>query len=1133
MMRCILLAIAMLAALPAAARPLEAPPPAGELPLAGAGVETRVFSLEAGQGRVELGRSFIVPGSDSVLLDGEPLRRGDDYRINALRGTIVLVRPAAGGERLVVRFERYPFPFSPVFVSNVPESAGDEIPVAAPARAGAVPDRRRASEPYRLRLAGSKTIGVSVGSNRNLGLDQSLKVTMVGTVAKDLEVSAYLTDDDLPVQPAGNTEELKQLDRVYVQVKSKHSLVRLGDFSSELSWFRFSRWKRDLRGVSAEVGAAGQSFISGGGIARGRFRTARIAGREGVQGPYELLPAQRFNSVTILAGTEAVYCDGRPLRRGSENDYTIDYGRGTVSFTERLPVTNDSEIVVDYEVSEFGFDRSTLFAGWTSPTWGGAFSIRTALFQEGDDEESALAGALSAGDRAILAAAGDDPEKAIASGVALVEEGAGDYTAINAGSDSAYFAFVETGGEYRLEFIDVGAGNGDYLTDGFSAKGYVKYRWAGPGRGNFRIGRKLPLPERKRLFAVGASASKGAAYLDAEGTVSDYDRNLLSSLDGGDDAARALRLDGGLREYAVPSAKLSLTAGLSRVGASYAAPDRVREAYFYRDWGLEDEPLTLTETIAGGRVAIVGERAWNAAAGYQRLSRGADVSARKADFEGGIGDPDSRGVGVRVMSSSAGDDRERRFVRSAGAFSLWHVVPRVAFESERYAVRSSASPDTGRFYRQGTVSLATRDTGPWRGMLSLARRNTDVLDTLESAWRRGRENDEMSFDGAFSRGARIVELLATHRRSREPLDERASVGNLARLRARNTWERAGVAADVSYRLGGGEERTLQKSVIYVGAMQGDYDAAGREVGQKRGDYMLVYIPGAERVRVNTVELGMQASFGAGVRGIGGDGGKDGFWGTLKREISLDHFFSVIERSRTDDLTGLFLLRPALLQRDDATVYGVTRLREECTIFNSSRIFKLRVAYSREDEEDNRTEGSPAETFARELRLRAESAAWSAVALTWEARSALSRRETAVASAERYEIETVALSQTVVYRFGPSTKISLETGAERRSDAVSAARQVSYIATPSFSSSIGARFNAAAFVRVTYTNAETSAGKPLFFLEEGFREDWNAVGQYRVSQNISFGLNYTGRREKNYRGEVSTVHDLKMESRAYF
>jgi hypothetical protein len=71
------------------------------------------------------------------------------------------------------------------------------------------------------------------------------------------------------------------------------------------------------------------------------------------------------------------------------------------------------------------------------------------------------------------------------------------------------------------------------------------------------------------------------------------------------------------------------------------------------------------------------------------------------------------------------------------------------------------------------------------------------------------------------------------------------------------------------------------------------------------------------------------------------------------------------------------------------------------------------------------------------------------------------------------------------------------------------------------------------LRFTYTDVASDAGKPLFFLEQGLREDWSLMGQYRFSRNVSFGLNYTGRREKDYTGEVKTVHDLKMESRAYF
>ena len=56
---------------------------------------------------------------------------------------------------------------------------------------------------------------------------------------------------------------------------------------------------------------------------------------------------------------------------------------------------------------------------------------------------------------------------------------------------------------------------------------------------------------------------------------------------------------------------------------------------------------------------------------------------------------------------------------------------------------------------------------------------------------------------------------------------------------------------------------------------------------------------------------------------------------------------------------------------------------------------------------------------------------------------------------------------------------------------------------------------------------------VFFLEQGLREDWTVVGQYRFTKFISFGINYTGHRETDFTGEVRTVHAFKLESRAYF
>ncbi|MCK4235913.1 MAG: hypothetical protein KAX38_02260, partial [Candidatus Krumholzibacteria bacterium] len=636
-------------------------------------IESRTFILEEGQSRLDLGRPFIIPESDSVTVDGRALRRGDDYRINTLRGSIILVIPAVGGERLVARFSRYPFSFSPAFASRFPGGKPSlPLAVVSPVRSGK--RERRREDPYRLRLSGSKTVGISIGSNKDLSLDQSLRVTMMGKVAKDLEVKAFLSDDNLPVQPEGNTEELKHLEKVFVEVRSKHSEVQLGDFTTGLKWSRFAAFQRELRGASARVGVGDQTFFAGGGIAKGRFKTMSFFGREGVQGPYELLPARRFNGVIILPGTEMVYLDGRLLKRGSENEYTIDYNRGTVTFTERTAINDDSEIVIDFQIGEDDYERSTVTAGWTSRSFGDALCLRAFFFQESDDSGRPVRGGLSDQEMSRLRAAGDDPDSAMTEGVELVEEGKGSYILLPADSLPERFAFVESGGKYILDFHEVGYGKGNYKSDGFTARGEVKYAYAGEEKGDYVIGRPLSLPERKRVFTLGVSTEQGHLFLDAEGDLSLYDRNTLSEKDDDDNTGGAVKIEGGIKELPISSTVLSVTGEFSTLEDRFASPDVPREAYFYRNWNLENVPLEGRENIAGAALRWQKEAAWDIQSSYRFLSRGPDLSARKCEVAASVGDMRSTGLNVKALDSRTGNERDRKFARGEGVLSFWHLV---------------------------------------------------------------------------------------------------------------------------------------------------------------------------------------------------------------------------------------------------------------------------------------------------------------------------------------------------------------------------------------------------------------------------------------------------------------------------
>ncbi|MBN1163521.1 MAG: hypothetical protein JXB45_03005 [Candidatus Krumholzibacteriota bacterium] len=1091
----------------------------------------KIFILLPGQRQLDLQNVFISSASDSVFLDGRPLQREVDYRINYLNGTLLLVEPGEGGEKLSVSWISYPFSFTPVFAARFP--GGQPFPAPAPAAARDSRAGEGKISPYRLRFSGSKTVGFSVGSDRGLGIDQSLKVTMVGKLAEDLEVRAFLTDDDLPVQPEGNTEELKHLDKVSIQIKSRHTETQLGDFQTGLEWSRFSAFQRELRGATSKVALGNQSIFAGGGIAKGRFETVNFRGRIGVQGPYELLDITRFNGIVVLPGTETVFLDGRRLKRGSENDYIIDYNRGTVTFTERTAITEDSEIVIDFQMGEDNYQRTTTVAGITSSLAGEKVLLRTFLFQESDNPDDPVRGSLSGEEEELLREAGDDSRKALAPGIEEVEVANDAYLLVAADSITPeHYEFVESGGRYILSFYRAAGGEGNYRTDGFTRLGRVKYAYAGEGRGDYAIGRPLPLPQRKRVMSLGLDAGRGIFFLQTEGNISQYDKNTLSSRNDEDNTGGALKLSGGIRDLELSSTRLSLSGQYSSLEERFVSPDKTRESYFYRNWNLENSPLTGRERITGLNLNWRGESAWDVETEYSRLSRG-DISARKGEIRARAGDENFRGLRLHAFDSKSTGNRDRRYALAKGSLAFWHLLPTLQFDSERYRAFSSSAADTGRYYYRNIIALSGHRIGKFKSGLSYSRRRTDALEPRGGLWRRDRENDEVRFEGGYTGGSMLVDLFLTHQETRYLASRAESSHDLARIRYRHNWERAGITSDIGYRISSGEDRKLERAVIFVGENEGDYDKEGREVGQKRGDYMVLYLPGIQAEAVRSVELTWRTSVGSGLRGLG-EGSSGGGWiGKIRRNLSLDHFFSVLERSTTDRLWRLYSLDPSLLQSDGVTLYGKNSLRQEWSFFNNVKKFNLRFTFSREDEEDNRSEGISTAVYNRELRLRAEAITGKSLSLSWELGTNLRDRNSQRRGEQQYRVESRSASQVLAYKARPSIRLSFELGLEDRRDEVSRTEQISFLGVPSLNSSVGKKIHLTAYLKFTYTDVKAGEGKPLFFLEEGLRQDWSLIGQYRFTRNISFGVNYTGRREKDYVGEVKTVHALKMESRAYF
>lgn len=587
---------------------------------------------------------------------------------------------------------------------------------------------------------GSFGRGISFGNSQDAVFTSNLNLQLSGYLADSIEIAAAITDNNIPIQPDGTTQQLNEFDRIFLQFRKKNWQLSLGDIDIRQQQSYFLSFYKRLQGVAFETTSQITDKISNramvsGSIAKGKFTRNVLEPLEGNQGPYRLQGANNEFFFVVLANTERVFIDGVLMQRGEDRDYVINYNTAEITFTPRQMITKDKRLVVEFEYADRNYLNSNIYL--TNETnFNEKLKLKLGFFSNADAKSSPINQTLDAPQKSFLNALGDSINRAyypnalpdsFAVGVIMYKK---IDTVYDGGTRDSIFVFSTDpdSARYRLSFIDVGPGNGNYIPDLNGANGKV-YRWVAPvngqPQGSFEPAVFLVTPKKQQVMDLGVEYNiTQNTQLIAEMAMSKYDVNTFSTKDKGNDDGYAAKvqfknsipLGASNRGY-----KLNTNLGYEYVEAQFKPLERLRNIEFTRDWGL---PLLQVvpehETIVTGAMGVSDNKGNELKYQFTQYNRGTKFTGIRNALEHKQTVRNWTFLNQLTLSNIDGENEKGYFWRPTLNVSrrfpkIWNYTIGGAYAVERNAIqrKTSDSMATQSFsFSQASAFLKSDETKP-------------------------------------------------------------------------------------------------------------------------------------------------------------------------------------------------------------------------------------------------------------------------------------------------------------------------------------------------------------------------------------------------------------------------------------
>jgi len=492
-------------------------------------------------------------------------------------------------DSLFVSFYTYPDFLTKTYRGYDPNLVVPDNPFAKP-----IAVESKKNKPFKKPFAGLDTQGnvvrgITIGNNQDAVLNSTLDLKIEGKLSSKVSLRARINDTNIPIQENGYSQDLKDLDRVYIEMEGPKWSIKAGDIFFKNRGTYFMNFSKKVSGVSVDTKLDSTRFLTSGAVVKGRFTTYKFQGQEANQGPYKLKGNTGEAYIFIINGSEKVYVNGILQKRGKDKDYLIDYNTAEITFTATNPITSDMRIRVEFQYSDRNYTRFVTHNGIQHN--GKKLQIGAYFYRESDVKTQPLQLNLTDEQIALLAAAGNTGEQLLVTNAVETDYAENKilYRKIVSGTDEI-FEYSTDADEtlYLVGFTYVGAQQGDYSVEEYLASG-KKMIYVGDTNGDYVAATPLVAPSKQQIALINTHYQPSRKTdLSVELAYSDNDSNLFSTIGNDTNRAPAIKMSWKqlLMDTTATGWRLKAQLQYDFLHKNFKSIERIFAIEFDRDWNL-------------------------------------------------------------------------------------------------------------------------------------------------------------------------------------------------------------------------------------------------------------------------------------------------------------------------------------------------------------------------------------------------------------------------------------------------------------------------------------------------------------------------------------------------------------------